>query len=343
MNSVSTCSKEKSEAKLPRLELPKFSGELTDWQAFWDRFEALVDQSELPVISKFSYLQSLLKGEALSVIQGLALTNANYTVARKLLKARFGRPEKIIFAHVQRLLNASLTPRVKGTNYIDSLWKLQGQLLRHVRSLKGLGISSDQYGVVLTPVFLSRLPQEIRLEWSRASVGHEGDLEWLLRFLQKEIMHRERSETFKELSVEKNNPRWEDVGRRKIGSASALQTTSEEGPLQCVLCQTLHKSEKCWHFLRLDRRVTLPQLELLGALLSARLISFVKSALRLSNDVKLVCWTDSKVALSWIVGNLAKWRMFVANRVTEIQTLTSPGNWFHCPVQVTRLICCLGV
>lgn len=52
--------KEKSEVKLPRLELPKFAGELTEWQPFWDRYEALVDQSELPIISKFTYLQSLL-------------------------------------------------------------------------------------------------------------------------------------------------------------------------------------------------------------------------------------------------------------------------------------------
>ena len=96
--STTSASKDKSEVKLPRLELPKFSGELTEWQSFWDRFEALVDQSELPDISKFSYLQSLLQGEARSVIQGLALSSANYKVACDLLTDRFGRRERIIFA-----------------------------------------------------------------------------------------------------------------------------------------------------------------------------------------------------------------------------------------------------
>lgn len=176
-DNASTTSKERSEVKLPRLELPKYSGDLTEWQSFWDRFEALVDQSELPDISKFSYLQSLLQGEALSVIQGLALSSANYKVACDLLKERFGRPERIIFAHVQGLLNVSLLPRAKGANQCDSLWKLQDQLLCHVRSLESLGINGDQYGVVLTPVILSRLPQDIRLEWSRDSSGHEDDLE----------------------------------------------------------------------------------------------------------------------------------------------------------------------
>ena len=42
-DTASTSTKERSEVKLPRLELPKYAGELTEWQSFWDRFEVLVD------------------------------------------------------------------------------------------------------------------------------------------------------------------------------------------------------------------------------------------------------------------------------------------------------------
>ncbi|XP_076057228.1 uncharacterized protein LOC143034766 [Oratosquilla oratoria] len=59
-DSISVSSKDRSEVRLPSLELPKYAGEAVEWQPFWDRFKALVDQSDLPVISKFSYLQSLL-------------------------------------------------------------------------------------------------------------------------------------------------------------------------------------------------------------------------------------------------------------------------------------------
>ena len=58
---ASTSTKERSQVKLPRLELPKYAGELTEWQSFWDKFEAIVDQCELPVISKFNYLSHYLK------------------------------------------------------------------------------------------------------------------------------------------------------------------------------------------------------------------------------------------------------------------------------------------
>ncbi|XP_066958135.1 uncharacterized protein [Macrobrachium rosenbergii] len=251
-DTASVSSKDKSEVKLPRLELPKYSGDLTEWQSFCERFDALVDQSELPVISKFSYLQSLLQGEALTVIQGLAPTSANYKVACELLKERFGRPERIIFAYVQGLLNDSFAPRSKGT-YVESSWKLQDQLLRHVRSLEALCISGDQYGVVLTSIILSRLLQDMKLEWSRESAGHESDLEWLVKFLQMEIQRHERSETFKELSMEKNVR--QEAERKRVSSALALQTSSEEGSSWCAFCQKRQPSEQCWQILRLKSTV----------------------------------------------------------------------------------------
>ena len=156
-----------SSVKLPRLELPKFSGELTQWQSFWDLFVAMVDDSTLPAISKFTYLQSVLEGEAKSVIQGLSLTAVNYTVACKLLKERFGKPERIVFAHIQALLGLSMPSKPQGSKYVSALRKLQDDLLTHIRSLEALGVSGSEYGLFLTPLILSRLPCDIRLEWSR--------------------------------------------------------------------------------------------------------------------------------------------------------------------------------
>ncbi|XP_066958650.1 uncharacterized protein [Macrobrachium rosenbergii] len=79
------------------------------------------------------------------------------------------------------------------------------------------------------------------------------------------------------------------------------------------------------------KKVSLPRLELLGALLCARLVVFVKSALRLVREVSVRCWTDSTVALAWIKGEPNRWKTFVANRVVEIQGLTPPSCWQHCP------------
>jgi hypothetical protein len=42
-------------------------------------------------------------------------------------------------------------------------------------------------------------------------------------------------------------------------------------------------------------------------------------------------WTDAMVVLSWICSNPSTWKTFICNRVTEIQTYTTPARWKHCP------------
>ena len=80
------------------------------------------------------------------------------------------------------------------------------------------------------------------------------------------------------------------------------------------------------------KRLSLPRLELLGALLCARLIVYVKREMKLNdNDVDCNCWTDSTVTLAWIQSPPHKWKPFVANRVAEIQSLVSPSQWRHLP------------
>ena len=42
-------------AKLPKLEVKKFSGRLQDWQEFWDSFQSSIDGNEsLSAVDKFS-------------------------------------------------------------------------------------------------------------------------------------------------------------------------------------------------------------------------------------------------------------------------------------------------
>ena len=49
--------------------------------------------------------------------------------------------------------------------------------------------------------------------------------------------------------------------------------------------------------------------------------------------VKPECYSDSKVALYWIVGmGMDKtWKQFVQHRVDEIRTLLPVDCWRHCP------------
>ena len=249
--SVNSVNSSHLQAKLPRLELPKFGGDLTEWQSFWDKFTAMVDQTDLAEISKFSYLQSLLTGEAKAVIDGFATTAKNYTVACKMLVDRYGRKECIVFAHIQGLLNMSIPSQGKGTS-VTALWKLQDELLKHTRSLEALGVNGEEYGMFLTPVILSRLPSDIRMEWARDSEGRESDLAFLLEFLSKEIKRRERSETFKDMSDSKTNVAHELRTKPKTKHAPSASALTSNSSVLCGFCGKNHLSEKCWSLNKLS-------------------------------------------------------------------------------------------
>lgn len=79
-------------------------------------------------------------------------------------------------------------------------------------------------------------------------------------------------------------------------------------------------------------RQTIPRLELLSALLLAKLIVSVSIALR--SEILLdkpAYFTDSKIAMYWIIRTEREWKPFVQNRVNDIRRLTHIDRWKHCP------------
>ncbi|XP_064102657.1 uncharacterized protein LOC135212815 [Macrobrachium nipponense] len=200
--SIVSASEPNSEAlsvKLPKFELLKFGGKITEWMPFWISLRLLSMISLCLLLIKFMYLRSVLEGEAKRVIQGLAQTAANYKAACELLEERYAKPNKIISAHIQDLMQIAMSRTPKYDSQLSALRKLKDDVIAHVRSLAALEVGGDQYGRVLAPMILSLLPHDVRLEWSR-TLQDEGDLDGLLEFLQREVEGRERAEALKGLN-----------------------------------------------------------------------------------------------------------------------------------------------
>ena len=263
--SSSSIKAESSAAKLPKLVLPHFSGDVLKWTEFWEQFEAMVHNSDMPAVSKFTYLLSLLKGDAKATVTGLSLNSANYTTACDLLKARFGREEKIRFSHIQELLSISIAKNAK----VAALWDMYNKLSSHIRCLESLKVQGTQYGVVLVPLVLSRLPNDLRLEWARTGEGKEADLTHLMAFFKQEIERRERSQTFTTDSSETKVPPPADS---KLPSAAALHTSTTGQ--QCSLCDSKgHQVENCFKITKIpvgERRSVLIKKPLCFKCLHAR-------------------------------------------------------------------------
>ncbi|KAJ0172877.1 hypothetical protein K1T71_011053 [Dendrolimus kikuchii] len=75
-------------------------------------------------------------------------------------------------------------------------------------------------------------------------------------------------------------------------------------------------------------KLTLPRLELCGAVLLTRLLKKVMETLT-CDKIETFAWTDSMIVLGWIHGGANRWKQFVSNRVQTIITVVPPSHWHH--------------
>ncbi|CAG2206251.1 unnamed protein product [Mytilus edulis] len=98
-----------------------------------------------------------------------------------------------------------------------------------------------------------------------------------------------------------------------------LQDLSTNGKVNCSLI--LGKSR-----LAPLKQTTIPRLELSGAVVACKLYEIIRDELEIKID-SVVFWTDSMIVLGYIKNESRRFKTFVANRLSSIHELTSPGQW----------------
>ena len=85
----------KKPGRLPEVKLTVFKGNFEEWETFWSSFRTNVDvRDDLEKTTKFIYLVQSLEGEPKEMINGLAITDDNYTVALYILRDRYENASK---------------------------------------------------------------------------------------------------------------------------------------------------------------------------------------------------------------------------------------------------------
>lgn len=113
-----------------------------------------------------------------------------------------------------------------------------------------------------------------------------------------------------------------DASERAYSAVAYLQGQNKQGEIATSFVASKSRVAPL-------KKMTLPRLELMGALIGARLGHSLLKPLNLERN-QLNMWTDSMITLHWIRSSAQRWKPFVANRVTEIQGLTNPESWSHC-------------
>ncbi|XP_015754640.1 PREDICTED: uncharacterized protein LOC107334226 [Acropora digitifera] len=196
--------------------------------------------TDLTKIDKFNYLVSLLEGTASRAIAGLPIPEENYDAAVDIINKRFGKPQQLISAHMDELLKIStcLTDKPCQLRY------LYDKLNVNIRGLEALGVKSTQYGSLLIPIIMAKLPPEIRVHVDRNTTEDVWDIESILSVIQNEIEAREISEKIKAMTniIEPKRPQFP---KQTTTSSFVVESAQPLPTPVCVCCSEMHFSASC--------------------------------------------------------------------------------------------------
>ncbi|KAF6208352.1 hypothetical protein GE061_016806 [Apolygus lucorum] len=231
-----------SSAKLPKLKIEKFEGNLFKFAEFWQLFETNIDQNpNFSPAEKFQYLSTYLSGKAKDCVAGYSITGENYQTAVNKLKSRFGDIQVLVSSHYQELQSLS-----KASRYSASLRSTYDGIEKHLRSLQNLGEDIQQKYFITT--ILSKFPPDIQMKIEKKRLKRELNVEDILEVLNNHITALERvyASSPRENFIRKNDST--TTTHALMGSESSYKNK------KCFYCREDHYSDECSKFRTLEER-----------------------------------------------------------------------------------------
>ncbi|KAL0902136.1 hypothetical protein ABMA27_000080 [Loxostege sticticalis] len=206
--------------RLPKIELPVFSGHYQHWLEFRDTFISLIhSRTDIDNINKLHYLRASLKGSASLVIDNLDVRADNYEAAWKLVCDRFDNKRLLVNNHVQALFNVEhlQTESCSGIRHLIDLTN------KNLRALSTLGQPTQHWDTLVIHMMAEKLDPLTHRQWEehRNTLTNFPSLEIFIQFLSN------RADLLETLQENKNN----NNNTNKIESSktnSYLQTTKHK-------------------------------------------------------------------------------------------------------------------
>ena len=229
--------------KLPKIDLPKFSGSYSQWTSFADLFDGAVhSNSTLSKAQKLFYLKGLLTGDAARLVASLTNTDANYDVAREMLKERYANLRAIVREHISYIVNAAPVTK-QDPIALRNLWQCVDE---HRRGLEALGQNTTEMDHFTVHLLTEKMDCESRRQWEIAHPGTDVlTYEQLSTFLSTRCraLEASQSKTTKVIDFGQGQ------NNKKRGQSF---TVSQSQTNECPKCTQLHGVYACEAFKNLS-------------------------------------------------------------------------------------------
>ncbi|XP_025997196.2 uncharacterized protein LOC105199694 [Solenopsis invicta] len=227
--------------RLPKLNLPSFSGKYDEWFPFRDTFVSVIhSNTELSNIQRLQYLRASLTGDAGKVVDSLEISDVNYEVAWTLLKERYDNKRVIVQSHIKALIEL---PSMAKENHVE-LRKIADGAARHLHALQALKRPTDKWDDLLIHVLSSKLDAVTLREWQSSLVGNELPTQkQFFDFITRQCQMLEATGKSSAAAAKTSSARLQSCVKKQ-----SCATTIKK---KCHFCQGEHSVYYCRDFLAL--------------------------------------------------------------------------------------------
>jgi len=234
--------------RLPKLDLPSFSGKYDEWFPFSDIFNSVIHSNAfLSNVQRFQYLRASLTGDAKNIINSLEISNTNYDVAWTLLKERYDNQRVIVQNHIKAIMDL---PSMIKENYAE-LRQITDGAARHLHALQALKRPVDHWDDLLVHVLSSKLDARTLREWQSSLTGTQlPTLKQFFDFITHQCQMLEATDKASVSNAKNTNIRSQSNSKLQSSCAATVKA-------KCNYCQGEHSIYYCKSFLGLpiSRRI----------------------------------------------------------------------------------------
>lgn len=244
--------------RLPRIDLPKFNGNLADWLPFRDLFVSLVISNQaISAVEKLQYLTSSLQGSAAHLLKNTALTADNFQKSWDALVSFYENKRLLVNSALQSLFSIK-----KLTNESASdIEYLYTSIMQVYRTLETLNRPIQAWDDILVFMITQRLDSESIKTWENCLGPSKEPPTWeqlrdflLTRMLSLQAV--EKSQAFRQ-PLNSRPP-----ARSHFTGTNESSKTEPHRNLSCPLCSEKHYIANCSRYQQLtpkQRKETVTQ------------------------------------------------------------------------------------
>ncbi|KAL7291717.1 hypothetical protein TKK_0014506 [Trichogramma kaykai] len=239
---------------LPKLTLPKFSGQQAEWDSFKSLFTSMVkDSATLTPTLKLQHLLACVEGDARRTIKNIEVNGDNFEVAWTALSRRYENKRLRISVYMKRLL---YMPKATKKS-VEEYTRLLDTTNECRRGLSSLGEPVDHWDRWFVSIIVFNLDTHTRELWEQhlPADGVPPSYEQLIKFLENRVQALDTANCA-DTETSQRSARFSKETAQKSKSISAHHASGAQSPVRqvskCTLCTAAHRLGSCPEFNKLS-------------------------------------------------------------------------------------------